>query len=665
MIRRTALSPARRTLTILAAAAMTALLAAGPVVAGTSPESSDAPEAPDGRLLLVLDASGSMEDPDGSGDPKIESARSALESVLQDIDDEQRVGLRFFGSTVSESNTAAACGDSELAVPVGTGNRPALDAAVADYQPFGGETPIGYALQQAGQDLGSEGQRTILLVSDGLSTCDPDPCEVAQDLSQDGIDLAIHVVGFDVDAEARAQLQCIAAAGNGSYLDATDSESLASALTQVSTRAFRPFTIAGTPVQGTTQLDTAPVVGTGQFTDALSENAQEAKYYRIERTSPGSTLHAGVTMRPDRGGLSSYLVTLATLDGGPCGTSVGTPWSAAASSSFATAAVSSSDTSTCRDADALILSVATQSGSPEIQGEPFELVVAETPRPANEQELPGPADTPGWEGLQPGTPVGEVVAGSSLNDAPLLEPGQTVSSELTRGEIVFFRVPVDYGQRLEALVEFPQRTGALAESTKVLGDIADLTIISPTRGEVHEVNADLGDLSQRATISRTGTFRVAGTTAEVRWANRSLTGAADVAGDYYVGVSLSSQADLLLPVPFTISTQLVGEVSGVPEFADPQESGEEQPADGQDGDGQDGDEQTGTGGAGDDGLADDAATSDDADQVTQPAPVDGEASGTEGAAEGGTSRNLLIGLGALGTALLGAGAVVLVRALRS
>jgi Ca-activated chloride channel family protein len=66
---------------------------------------------------------------------------------------------------------------------VETGNRSALRQALRTYRPYG-ETPIGFALQEAAEDLGDEGRRTVVLVSDGEPTCDPDPCEVARDLSE-------------------------------------------------------------------------------------------------------------------------------------------------------------------------------------------------------------------------------------------------------------------------------------------------------------------------------------------------------------------------------------------------------------------------------------------------------------------------------------------------
>lgn len=648
----------RGALGALTGALCTALLAAPSLATSTpAPDSPEAPRA-DGQLLLVLDASGSMRDADGAGEPKIEAARSALETVVSGLGDEQRVGLRMFASTESESDTAAACSDSELVVPVDSGNRSAIGTAIQDYEPFGGETPIGFALQEAAKDLGSEGQRSILLVSDGLSTCDPDPCEVAQDLTEDGIDLAIHVVGFNVDSQAREQLRCVAEAGNGSYIDATDADSLTDALTQVSTRAFRPFTIAGEPVVGTPAPQGAPALGAGQFTDTLAEDNGESKHYLIDRSLPGSTLHVGVTMRPDSGGSDAYLLHLETPDGRLCNTDSGSPFALGGGNSFGTAVVASAapaDTGPCSETDQLVLRIEPNSGSDVILGQPLEIVVTEEPPIGNADQLPSTvAEPPTWQGPTVGDPVADVVAGSSLNDAPLLEPGRTHSSELTRGEIVFFRVPVEHGQHLEALVDFPAPTGALQESTGTNSDIADLTIVGPNRGEADSSLADMDGLTNRAILSPDAAVQAGATTFEVRHAN--VRGGNEIgsslAGDYYIGVSLTSTSDLLLPVPFTLTTDVLGEVGGVPEYLTGEEVGD--PAEGEQGT----EQPTGT------------ATTTDQEQTTRPTdattPDDAaEAAPPSDAPDDGAGRGLLIGLGALGVALLGAGVAVLTRVLRS
>lgn len=650
------LSTALLTAPALGAPGSSATLAISNTITSATP---DAPETTDGQLLLVLDASGSMQDDDGAGTPKIEAARSALGSVIDGLADDQRVGLRMFASTESESDTAAACADSELVVPVGTGNQGDLSAAVDDYEPFGGETPIGYALQEAGKDLGSEGQRSILLVSDGLSTCDPDPCEVAEDLTEDGIDLSIHVVGLDVDSEARAQLQCIAEAGNGSYIDAADTESLTSALTQVSTRAFRPFSIAGEPVEGTPTAPPAPVLGVGQFTDTMPLNEESAKFYRLQRTVPGSTLHVGITSRPESGGLGSYRMGLETTEGDSCGTNHALAWSAAAGNSFGTTAVNTSLNAAahkeCQQDDEIILRLVLQPGSPGLQEAPFEMVVSEELPVTNASTLPGSSVIPSWDEIELGTPTGEIVGGSSLNDAPRIEPGQTYTSELTRDEIVFFRVPVDYGQRLQALVEFPKPTGLFAETTGPVSDVADVLIIGPTRGEATAKLANLGDLSERAVIQEEHAVRAAATTYEVRWANRAARAASAnvIAGDYWVGVSMTSNDEVRPPIPFTLTTETIGEPSGFPEYAEASAADdlteETAPA-----------EETQT----DDSAATAAPDTAAQDEASATGPDTAAAPPVE-TPDDGASAGLILGLAALGLALLGAGGFVLAKVMRT
>jgi Ca-activated chloride channel family protein len=77
----------------------------------------------------------------------------------------------------------------------------------------------------------SENKATVVLVSDGIETCHPDPCAVAAELKKAGVGFTAHVIGFDVaDPAAKSQLQCIARATGGVYLDARNADDLAKAL---------------------------------------------------------------------------------------------------------------------------------------------------------------------------------------------------------------------------------------------------------------------------------------------------------------------------------------------------------------------------------------------------------------------------------------------------
>ncbi len=282
----------RRTLT----SAVALLFVVSLPVWNAAPATADGDDT--GRMVLVLDSSGSMKERTAGGEPKIDAAKKALNQVIGSLPEKQSVGLRVYGAEVFSRSDPGACTDSQLVVPVETDNRDNLRSAVARYKPYG-ETPIGYALQQAGDDLGNEGKRTVVLVSDGEPTCAPDPCKVARDLSKKGVDLKIDVVGLDVDGSAREKLQCIADAGNGTYYDVDSSEELATSLEKLATRAARPYDAIGNPVSGTPTADGAPTITAGDWLDELgSTESGLTKTYEVKREIPGSTLTSAPPCEP-------------------------------------------------------------------------------------------------------------------------------------------------------------------------------------------------------------------------------------------------------------------------------------------------------------------------------------------------------------------------------
>ncbi len=167
------------------------------------------------NILFILDASNSMW---GQIDnvAKIDTAKAALDSALDGLPDGVTPALMIYGHRQKNS-----CTDVQLVVPFGTGSRGDIKAAISGVSPRG-KTPIAEALRAAAAAFaGLKGDNNnILLISDGLETCQGNPCAVAGELAQNGIELRVNVVGFDVDAKARAQLECIADKGNGRYFDA-------------------------------------------------------------------------------------------------------------------------------------------------------------------------------------------------------------------------------------------------------------------------------------------------------------------------------------------------------------------------------------------------------------------------------------------------------------
>ena len=178
--------------------------------------------------LLILDASGSMWG-QVEGETKIVAARKAVDTILARWKPGDRLGLMAYGH-----RSKGDCRDIELVVPVGPVDAEAIRGAVQRLNPRG-KTPISASLRQAAGILKhTENKATVILVSDGIETCDPDPCIAAAELKKTGIGFTAHVVGFDItDPLARTQLQCIARATGGVYLDARNAAGLESAMSKV------------------------------------------------------------------------------------------------------------------------------------------------------------------------------------------------------------------------------------------------------------------------------------------------------------------------------------------------------------------------------------------------------------------------------------------------
>ncbi|MEV6281338.1 VWA domain-containing protein [Kribbella sp. NPDC051770] len=532
------------------------------------------PEPGDGKLVLVLDSSGSMKEPAGDGQTKITAARTALTRVVGKLPEEAAVGLRVYGATVFKRSQPGACTDTQLTVPIGTGNRPALRTAIAKYTPYG-ETPIGYALQEAAKDLGAEGKRTIVLVSDGEATCAPEPCAVARAIAKQGIDLKIDVVGFRVTGKARSDLQCVAREGRGDYYDADSTTDLEAGLDRLSTRAFRPFRISGTPVQGAPQQEGAPVLTPGLYSDTFGTD-QTAKHYLIKRTMTGSTLRAGVSFRRPTGGslVIQAATKLRTIEGDDCGWSY--PRAFEGDQGLATGTASSwpkyAHQKPCASAEQLVLTVDPGKDFRELKGVPYELRVDEEPPVAETTALPAEADDPTWASM-PGSAPRDVVPGSSFPDAPLLDAG-SYKTTVMPGELQIYKIKADWGQRIQAQVTVPQLAGATGEAVNGIRYL-DTALISPTGEDVYAVFAKNmpGGSGKRGVLTKRGVIQAI-TTKEIRYLNRDGANNQDTGtstpGEYYLAVSLTRKAkDQAFAIPMTLTVGLVGTAgTGKPEYTD-------------------------------------------------------------------------------------------------
>lgn len=195
------------------------------LLAGVMSVAAQAQVQADGEdAILILDASGSMWG-QIEGTAKIEIAKTVLDGLLDDLPASSRLGLMAYGH-----NKKGDCSDIEMLSPVGA-NRDDIKAAVKGISPKG-KTPISTSVKMAAEKLKyTENKATVILISDGIETCNFDPCALGKQLEKDGVDFTAHVIGFDiVDQKTEEQLQCLASSTGGRYLSAANAGELSLAL---------------------------------------------------------------------------------------------------------------------------------------------------------------------------------------------------------------------------------------------------------------------------------------------------------------------------------------------------------------------------------------------------------------------------------------------------
>ena len=195
------------------------------------------------KAVLVLDASGSM-NAKIDGRPKMEIARNVIRDLLKDWPSKIDLGLMAYGHREKDN-----CKDIQTLVQVRPVQPVAILAALDDITPKG-KTPLTDAVRLAASEMQSEeGKATVILVSDGLETCNADPCAAAAELKKADIDFTVHVVGFGTTEDENKKLKCIADNTGGKLLTANNLPELKIAmlmtaeLVQKPTDTFKPVAI--------------------------------------------------------------------------------------------------------------------------------------------------------------------------------------------------------------------------------------------------------------------------------------------------------------------------------------------------------------------------------------------------------------------------------------
>lgn len=206
------------------------------------------------RILFLLDASGSML-ASWKQEYRIDVAKRILTEMVDSLrgNNDLELALRVYGHMFFRKSQN--CTDSRLEVPFRPANHDQIIHKLNDIKPKG-TTPIAYSLEQAAHDFPeNKGYRNIIvLITDGLESCDGDPCAVSLALQQKGIFLKPFVIGIGgLQSEFDKEFSCI-----GKYYNAEDDLAFKEAL-QKAIETTMATTTASVELQGN--------VGTGKYSN--------------------------------------------------------------------------------------------------------------------------------------------------------------------------------------------------------------------------------------------------------------------------------------------------------------------------------------------------------------------------------------------------------------
>ncbi len=177
------------------------------------------------RILFLLDGSGSMLAPWGPT-LRINAAKKLLSDLIDSlkVNENLELALRVYGHQFHRKYQR--CDDSRLEVGFSRENHRQIIQKLNQIEPMG-TTPIAYSLAQAANDFPAEKdvRNIIIIITDGIESCDGDPCEVSLALQKRNIFLRPFIIGLGMEDNEGKEFECM-----GQYFDAKKINDLRSSL---------------------------------------------------------------------------------------------------------------------------------------------------------------------------------------------------------------------------------------------------------------------------------------------------------------------------------------------------------------------------------------------------------------------------------------------------
>ena len=232
-------------------------------------------------LMLVLDDSGSLSRTDPTKE-RFEAVRQLMNSFGPQVN--VKVGMVFFDSTATVDVSLSAVSSA-----VGS-----VETAIQSHSNPGGGTAIGEGIAKASEELTTNGRanssKVIVVFTDGRNGSGTDPVSAATSAAASAV---VNVVGLGTDSAYQSDMQDIATAGGGVYLNASSPAELLALF-----RDARVVGIQDVAVMNETTGESAALVNvvSGTYSAPL-DLAEGSNVLKVTATdTDGATATASVTV---------------------------------------------------------------------------------------------------------------------------------------------------------------------------------------------------------------------------------------------------------------------------------------------------------------------------------------------------------------------------------